>query len=806
MKKNKNFFKKAQAVVLVLAMIVSLAFPLQGMQVLADGNATATTTDGKIVAQNYELSAAEKELISSGLLVGYDHSFLVPDSDDGLITVDTDNKKITVGTYEGTTGYLWKAVSANIVVGTEVKETVALTNGEGTYTYDGNAFSVVAKYGLDVEVNKDTQSTLLNAAKDLSAGLSNLEDIAALKSNIAILEKAMPELVKLAKEGIIVTFYGKELPVYFETDEAKEATFALENQMTANGDMLDLSVMINEYETATSKVKYLIENGAAIKAKAEELRGQLDLIVDEIIWSVMDAVKEEEYPAVFILRSALRTLAEDLATIGTKEWIALDKAIIKEGLTEVEYAAIDAMLENITDFTDVLSLEIKNPLRAATVDVQFNMSMYDVNVKVVLNLTDATSADVKYYEYGSKTATVTLAEGATKAEVLEAVKASGVEADAIAAWGSAFVDGKFNAVTSELPETLNADTEYVITYNPNMYDVTFAYGDKGTVAYPYGYVIALESHTDELKAYDYTINGQYYAQGSSYKVVDAAQISRKEGKSYVSSNLYQIVADNYLSGKGTEILTSGAILGNELVAVRYPDNSNGIVTLTGKTLTAADFVASYNGLSWKPYSYTLSNGNTYLFNGANTVEIEEAFDTVTVSYRLYLTNFDNDTVIDIANIPNMLDEEAKAQLEAFDVIAAQKGNLETLNRTMVNILAGLIENTTLSDDAAKDAALKSNFTAVLNSIQAECMGATNLYLFDMVNEYSSSSDKLLYYYNNNESIRNEIAKLAGYMTELLGDTDKLSADDKLAALEKLMRSLPSNIVSPDKVDEYVGTV
>ena len=45
MKKNKNFFKKAQAVVLVLAMIVSLAFPLQGMQVLADGNATATTTN-----------------------------------------------------------------------------------------------------------------------------------------------------------------------------------------------------------------------------------------------------------------------------------------------------------------------------------------------------------------------------------------------------------------------------------------------------------------------------------------------------------------------------------------------------------------------------------------------------------------------------------------------------------------------------------------------------------------------------------------------------------------------------------------
>lgn len=804
MKKNQSFFRKAQAVVLVLALLVSLAFPLQGMQVVAETNETETTTDGKIVAQNYELSNEEKELISSGLLTGNTHTYLVPDSDDGLITVDTDNKKITVADYQGTPGYLWKAVSVKIIVGTEVKETVAITNGEGTYTFDGNAFSVVAEYALDVEVAADTQKVLLSAAQDLTAGLNNLKDIAALKSNIAILEKAMPELVKLAGAGISFNFYGREITVYFETDEAKKATTALNNQMTANGDILDLSVMINEYEAAASKVQYLIENGAAMKAKAEELRAQMDSIVAESCWSVMDAVKEEDYALVFALRSALRNLAKDLATISTKEWITLGKTIVKEGLTEAEYAQIDAKLANITDFTDVLSLEIKNPLRVSTTTIQYNMSMFDVAVKVALNLTDATSKDVKYYEYGYKTITVTLAEGATKAEILEAVEASGIEADAVAAWGSAYVDGKFNAVKSELPDTLTEDVNYVITYVPNMYDVTFAYGSQGTVAYPYGYVIALESHTDALKAYDYTIDGQYYAQGSTYKVVKATEISRKEGKSYVSSNLYQIVADNYLTGKGAEILTSGAILGNELVAVRYPDNSNGIVTLSGSTLTAADFVASYKGLSWKPYSYTLSNGNTYKFNGANTVEIADEFSTVTVNYRLYLTNFDNGTVIDIANIPYMLDEEAKAQLEAFDRIAAQKGNLETLNRTMVNILAGLIENTTLNDDAAKNAALRANFKAVLDSIQAECMGATNLYLFDMVNEYSASSDKLLYYYNNNESIRAEIAKMAGYMTDMLGDTSELSADDKLAALEKLMRSLPSNIVSADKVDEYVG--
>ena len=815
MKKNRSFFKKAQAVVLVMALIASLAVPLQGMQVLADTNETETTTDGKIVAQNYDLSAAEKELIGSGLLVGGTHSYLVPDSDDGLISVDTDNKKITVGTYEGTTGYLWTAESVNIVVGTEVKETVALTNGEGTYTYDGNAFSVVANYALDIEVANATQTALLNAPSYLANGLANLEDLADVKSDLAIIEQAMPDMVLLATTGKQVEAFGQKPTVTFSTIEAKESTLALNAQMTANGGKVDFSKIIEEYEAAGSKVQYLIENGAEMKAKAEELKKHIDNILTADFWGLIGWMPEgNEYTNVLkTLRNAIKGdpdnavvdgASEKLAAAIAGDWSVLEKTILKEGITADEYKDIDEKLAKIENFTNVLALEIKNPLRVSTATVQYNMSMFDVTVKVALNLTDTTKDEVAFYEYGSATTTVTLAENATKAEILAAVAESGIEASTKTAWGSAYVDGKFDVTTTKLPETLTSDIEYVITYAPKMYDVTFTYGSQGTVAYPYGYIVKLESHADELKAYDYTINENYYAQGSTYKVVGATEISRKEGKSYVSSNLYQIVADNYLEGKAEDILTSGALFGNEIVSVRYPDNTKGIVKLEDNVLTAVDYSASYENLSWKPYSYTLSNGNTYFFNGNNTVEINEYFDTVTVSYRLYLTNYDNGTVLDIANIPAVLSEEAKAQLDAFDVIAAQKGNLETLNRTMVNILAGLIENTTLSDDAAKDAALKASFAGVLDDIQANCMGATNLYLFDIVNEYSGSSNKLLYYYNNNATVRNEITKMADYMYAMLGDDDTLTADDKLAALEKLMRSLPSNIVSPDKVDEYVG--
>ena len=804
MKKKLGFLKRTQAWVLVLAIMVSMLVPVMSVNAVTEPNTKETLTDGKIVAQNYDLSNAEKELLASGLLTGTVHSYYVPDSDDGLVTVDADNKKIAVDNYEGTDGYVWKAISANIVVGNDVKETVAIVNNEGTYTYNGNAFSVIVDYVLDVNVAENIQSILLNAPKYLTEGLDNLKAADDTKSDIAIIEQAMPEMVQLSTTGKGVWLYGTYAVVYFNTDAAKTSTLALNEQMTKNGGMLDLTVMLNEYANASSKVEYLVKNGAALKEKVAETQKHLENILTAGFWGLIDNLDTNEYSVLYLLRSAIEGCAADLKAVSEKNWDATEKTIVKDGLTSLEYSVLDTLVAQITTLTDISAIEIKNPLRASTAKVQYNMSMFDVKVKVVLNLVDTTSADVKYYEYDSKNTTVTLGEGATEAEIIAAVLETGIETSAKASWGSAYVDGKFTATASQLPSELTEDIEYVITYNPNLYDVTFAYGSLGTVSYPYGYIVNLESHEDAEKAYDYTVNGTYYAQGTNYKITDTTSISRKVGKSYISSNLYQIVADNYLEGKGASILLSGALLENESVAVRYPDNTNNIVTLVGDKLTALDYSASYNNLYWKPYSYTLSNGHTYLFDGKSEVEINEDFESVTVNYRLYLKNFDTATVIGIANIPAMLEDEADKQLDALDRIAYQKDNLETLNRTMVNILAGLIENTTLNDDAGKDAALKACFKAALDSIQLECMGATNLYLFDIVSEYKASTDGLHYYYNNNVRIRNEIGKLAGLMTDMLGDDGNLTAQDKLNALERLIRSLPSNIVTPDKVDEYVA--
>ena len=84
----------------------------------------------------------------------------------GYLEVDTDNKKITVLDYEGSQGYIWKAVSAQIVVGTEVKETVSkYENVEATLLSSSTGF-IMDKESLMVkslvnayqEVTKDYES------------------------------------------------------------------------------------------------------------------------------------------------------------------------------------------------------------------------------------------------------------------------------------------------------------------------------------------------------------------------------------------------------------------------------------------------------------------------------------------------------------------------------------------------------------------------------------------------------------------------------------------------------------------------
>ena len=174
MKHYSKLFKRVQAWVLTVAMLL----PLVNSGLLLGISAAdetlpvrdkVVTTEGKIVADNYELSEAEEALLASGLLAGVTHTVAVPNEGDELVSVNQDTHAIKAVEWTDANGYVWKPVAVRIMVGEDEKETVTLTNGEGTYVYDGNAFSVHVDYEVCVDVSVDTQTKLWNAAANLTA-------------------------------------------------------------------------------------------------------------------------------------------------------------------------------------------------------------------------------------------------------------------------------------------------------------------------------------------------------------------------------------------------------------------------------------------------------------------------------------------------------------------------------------------------------------------------------------------------------------------------------------------------------------
>jgi hypothetical protein len=228
MKKYSKLFKRVQAFILVAAMLLSMSNLGLFLNVsAADSGSTESKTDGSIVADNYELTEAEKALLKSGYLVGDVHEYTKPESS-SLIYVDIDNKKITAQEYNGGSGYVWIPVSADIVVNGEVKEPVALTEGNGTYAYAGSAFSVKVNYELRIDVDFDLQKDLLSAPAWLKQGIVNMDAVSGESGNLYIFEQAMPELVNFAKNGVSTPMGN----VGFD-DACKAAINAFDAQMKA---------------------------------------------------------------------------------------------------------------------------------------------------------------------------------------------------------------------------------------------------------------------------------------------------------------------------------------------------------------------------------------------------------------------------------------------------------------------------------------------------------------------------------------------------------------------------------------------
>ena len=794
--------KRSLALLLVAIMVVSnlsgLTLPARAVE-----NDSVEVSVGEIVAGNYDLTEAEKALLESGYLVGGSFTYTAP-TNSGLITLDTDEKRIEVATYTDDQGNVWIATAAGIYVGNEKKEDVVLDHGVGYYTYGENAFSVKVTYTLRTEIEESLQATLLNAPAALKNALANIQTVRTTDANLGVIASSM-DVLRMLADGIDLGWASAEFG-----EDAKAAVAALEAQIAQFGE-LELQKMIALLDSYAFESAYLASEAdmADFLACLENTYACLNNIKADALMNnaLLDSYLQNQEPASYTQWMAMKNILGNTVTALEEamngDWSLLNAQVIE---LDADYAELDALINNIGATTTVDT--IKNPLLVAEATVTLNMSMFNVGVTVVLK----TVQNNEVRQYGAVDTTLTLAEGATKAEILAAVEAMGFVNTVLGTWEAVYVEEHFDRTETALPETLTEDISYVITFSPKFYEVTFSYAAAQTL--PYGHELVLPRHENPAEAYDYSVNGVPYAQGSTYTVVGDTNITRSAGKAYTGYDLYAVIAGNYGDAALQAIMNSGALFGNVTVNVRKPDpaDAESLVTLVNGQLTAAEaYESDYAGLVWVPYSYGV-NGDENLFNGNYTVEWTGA--SVKVQYILVLSNYTANDVRDILDTMVALKTEANAQVNTLNALAANYDAMGQLDKTKLGALNGVIGVTDFTpgdgtDTDAENLRLRDYFSEVVGEIIANNVASNNyLKIYNMLGEYrNANTGGLTYYYNNSAALIAEIDSLSSYLTDLVNEEEALRImvsaagfpeyADKIMDLEESMANVKAALTAPN---------
>ena len=766
MKLRTSFLTRSLALVMALVMIASSANLGLFARVFA-AETGKTITDGELVANNYALSDAEKALLNSGLLAEGKTEYNKPTDEDNLIAVDPVAKTVKASSFEN-----WKIASAWLETADGEKENITLdANGNGTITGDYDAYSVFVTYELAIDVDTAVQTTLLSTAGWLKQGVANIENVAKVSGSLNLLEQAMPALADLAKNGYSVN--GKL--TQFAPD-VKSAISDLDGQMNANGGKLNLTVLINEFNQ--NKTKFVLTKGLVLRDEVSTSLQKFELILEPLALIAGMAgllpgmFDDTQISNITMAADTLELLVNGLSTATDGDWTASEKgtALVKAGITDAEYAQLDALVAALGTISNVTVSGAA--LKADSATVKFGASMSDV----------ALVAEIEYYENGVlKTKEWTDSVTLSDKDINEAKAKAEAEATVYAEL-TAWADGKldlaqhFNRVDSYDAENL----VYTIAYAPKLYTVTYSYQDAEELAY--GVQITLPRHEDGSKAYDYEVNGAAYAQGSVVTVTGDTTITREEGKAYTRNQLLAVIVNNgYGNAKTNAILSSGALYGDETIAVRYPDANKGkladFADGSDTVIATKTYAADYNGLSWAAYKYIVDGGSEKLFNGKSEANVGAFKTSVQVYFRLTLDNYGAATTQKWMDLAATLESEANAQKATLDALASSYDTMGQLDEIKLGALNGVIDVTdfTPGDGDKHDAEtqrLRGEFKNIVSSIIKDHLDSDGkLKIYNMLGEYNK--DGLVYYYTNYDAFYGELDKLSSYLNGLLEEEEAL---------------------------------
>lgn len=817
MKQWKERTKRCLAMLLAVVMTFSLVQNgLVGL-VRAVESEKSSASAGELVANAYKDSLAEWELniLKSGYLKGDTITYKAPAANEsGLVTVDTENKTVTVKDYKDGEGNVWKpGTTAQILVDGECKETVTLEKGKGSFAYAGNAYDVSVDYTLTTEVDVALQKQLLSAPYWLAKGVNNLDVL-----NSSDVNSGLELIASDANKKLLDTFANYKVSGQYVFVDVQPKADAMLAEMNENEGKLKIQLDLEAYAAADSKSQYLLKYGDQMREDAERAYGWISAIYTQLgygttktLATLYAGVSESVYDAAV---KAYGALVEAMKPAVEDDWAILsNKDILKADLATVDYVKLDsyisgAELENYENHDALVKSET---LKVAEQTVICNLNRYVVTVKIVANVIGENtidSADTTAKEYTSFT--LTLNSGATTEAVLNALKQSGKEEDAMNCWSVYDVNEENYTREISLADdfTLNEDTTLTITYTPKELTVHGVDGMPEKV--PYGYRLSLPAHDDGEKVWDYTVNGKFVDQGKVIRVTEETSVTREEGAAWEYHKVNEIITQ-YTDNAAVKEILSNTALNGDTIRLRVPSGDQ--LSLGNGIVIANVYPANQSGLQWIPVSGTLLGGA----NEGDEIEFEPVdgqyqatlpatdYDQIRVNYALELSWDDLDVTQqgakNILNLPYVLTQEAAKQMNAMQQLVNQRNNLEQLGEKK-SLIEAIVNGSDDLSAAAKEA---------VDNVYSKCynQSAKKLYLLTYVDGYAAKSTdaaKLAYYYENYSDLYEQVEVLYNGLKTLVDDPafEKIVPEehrkyvDNIGEIVKKFEDIKDNMVRPNE--------
>ncbi|MBE6941578.1 MAG: hypothetical protein E7455_04800 [Ruminococcaceae bacterium] len=510
-------------------------------------------------------------------------------------------------------------------------------------------------------------------------------------------------------------------------------------------------------------------------------------------------------PQLVEVESALGTLITALKKFATTvepaqncaSWNVVDKDILRDDLASSQYTKLNNWLNALENTKLFKNADVEEKLYVASKEVQYNMSMFDVNIELTVYKLDGTVGSNNLIEGEKVVGKVTLTDGASRAEIQAAIDAANIKASAdLTYYGE--------PVVSALPDALSEDITYTIKYYPNSYTYTIMDGGNELVSDTvyYGYKLRLPAYTGtENQVYEYKVNSTVYTQGQIFTVTDDVTIARVQGKPRTVVLIKDMLANNLSSGmtsNGAEfglsneavaVLKSAALISGD-IKLRIP-GEDAYVAFVGDKVVSNTYASDLGGLYWVPVAaeYVAENGKVVdtipMVNGEADLSSKD-YAKVVIRYELVVESsaVDSAVLLNMLNMPHTLVNEYVAQAEALEILNNKYGPLGQLDSSKVGMLVAATKD---MDPEIYQAAL---------AIQQNCMDGEQLALYNLLTGYRAEG--MAYYYVNDEAFVKQAGLLTDALNTLWGDLD-----NRNALLDVMYEYADILSMSKEEIDGYV---